>query len=66
MPLGPVKLIPMTLHAFVEMTVGPVLIVAALLLPTVFEGGRAFFLVMGLVIFAVWLLSDYGKPIRAQ
>jgi hypothetical protein len=66
MPLGPVKLIPMALHALVEMIVGPVLILAALLLPGIFDGGREFFLVMGFVIFAVWLLSDYGKPIWAR
>jgi hypothetical protein len=63
MPLGPVKLIPIKLHALVEMIVGPVLILAALLLPAIFDGGREFFLVMGFVILAVWFLSGYGKPI---
>jgi hypothetical protein len=66
MPLGPVKLIPMTLHAFVEMLVGPVLVTSALLLPAIFDGGREFFLVMGFVIFAVWLSSDYGKLVTAH
>ncbi len=66
MPLGPVKLIPMKLHALVELIVGPVLILAALLLPAVFDGGREFFLAMGLVILAVWFLSSYGKPIAAR
>ena len=66
MPLGPVKLIPVTLHAIVEVMVGPVLIVAALLLPAIFDGGRQFFLAMGCVILAVWFLSGHGKPITAQ
>jgi len=66
MPLGPVKVIPMALHAFIEMIVGPVLILATLLLPGIFDGGREFFLTMGFVIFAVWLLSGYGKPIAAR
>jgi hypothetical protein len=66
MPLGPVKLIPMTLHAIVEMIVGPVLILAGLLLPAIFDGGREFFVAMGFVILAVWFLSGYGKPISAR
>ena len=66
MPLGPVKLLPMKFHALVEMIVGPVLILAALLLPAIFDGGRGFFLTMGFVILAVWFLSTYGKPIAAR
>jgi hypothetical protein len=62
MPLGVVKVIPMKLHAIVELVVGPVLVVGGLLasaLPTV---SQTFFVVMGVVIFAVWLLSSYGQP----
>jgi hypothetical protein len=62
MPLGVLKIIPMRLHALVEMLVGPVLVVAALALPTLLGDKRGFFLVMGLVILAVWLLSSYGRP----
>jgi hypothetical protein len=62
MPLGVVKIIPIRLHALVEMLVGPVLVVAALALPNLLGDKRAFFLVMGLVILAVWLLSSYGRP----
>jgi len=61
MPLGVLKIIPMRLHALVEMLVGPVLVVAALV-PTLLGDKREFFLVMGLVILAVWLLSSYGRP----
>jgi hypothetical protein len=66
MPLGVFKIIPMRLHALVEMLVGPVLVVAALVLPTVLGDKREFFLVMGLVILAVWLLSSYGRPAVAR
>jgi hypothetical protein len=66
MPLGVVKIIPMRLHALVEMLVGPVLVVAALVLPTILGNKREFFLVMGLVILAVWLLSSYGRPAAAH
>jgi len=65
MPLGVVKIIPMRLHALVEMLVGPVLVVAALVLPTLLGDKREFFLVMGLVILAVWFLSSYGRPAAA-
>jgi hypothetical protein len=66
MPLGVFKIIPMRLHALVEMLVGPVLVVAALVLPTILGDKREFFLVMGLVILAVWLLSSYGPPAEAR
>jgi len=62
MPLGVLKIIPIRLHALVEMLVGPVLVVAALVLPTLLGDKREFFLVMGVVILAVWLLSSYGRP----
>jgi hypothetical protein len=65
MPLGVLKIIPIRLHALVEMLVGPVLVVAALVLPTLLGDKREFFLVMGLVILAVWLLSSYGRPAAA-
>ena len=60
MPLGVVKIIPMKLHAFVEMLVGPVLVVGALAVPALVTGGQGFFVAAGIVIFAVWLLSRYG------
>ncbi len=63
MPLGAIKVIPMRLHALVEMLVGPVLVVATLVLPTILGEKREFFLIMGLVISVVWLLSSYGRPV---
>jgi hypothetical protein len=62
MPLGVVKVIPMKLHAIVELVVGPVLLVGGLLAPALPTVSRTFFVVMGVVIFAVWLLSSYGQP----
>ena len=66
MPLGAIKIIPMRLHALIEMLAGSVLLVAALALPTIFGDKREFFLIMGLVISAVWLLSSYGRPVAAR
>ena len=63
MPLGAIKVIPKRLHALVEMLVGPVLVVATLVLPTILGEKREFFLIMGLVISVVWLLSSYGRPV---
>jgi hypothetical protein len=58
MPLGLIKLIPMNLHAAVEMMVGPVLIIGSLAAPSL-GGGRAFFAIAGISICVVWLLSSY-------
>ena len=66
MPLGVIKIIPMKLHAFVEMLVGPVLVIGALAVPALVAGGRGFFIAVGLVIFAVWLLSQYGSAPKPQ
>lgn len=66
MPLGIIKIIPMKLHAFVEMLVGPVLVIGALAVPALVTGGRAFFIAAGLVICAVWLLSHYGPAPEPQ
>jgi hypothetical protein len=66
MPLGVIKIVPIKLHALVELVVGPVLVVGALALPTLFAGGQAFFVAAGVVIFAVWLLSNYGTMAEAK
>src|SRR5258708_8863340 len=50
MPLGVLKIIPMRLHALVEMLVGPVLAPPALVLPTIPGDKRESFLIMGLVL----------------
>jgi hypothetical protein len=60
MPFSLVKIVPIKLHALVELTVGPVLVIGGLLLelPT---SARTFFVAMGIIIFAVWLLSSYDR-----
>jgi hypothetical protein len=65
MPFSLAKVVPIRLHALVELVVGPVLVIGGLLLqlPT---PARTFFVAMGVIIFAVWLLSSYsgskGRP----
>lgn len=60
MPFSLVKILPIKLHALVELVVGPVLVIGGLLLefPT---PARTFFVAMGVIIFAVWLLSSYAS-----
>jgi hypothetical protein len=60
MPFSLVEIVPIKLHALVELTVGPVLVIGGLLLelPT---PARTFFVAMGIIIFAVWLLSSYAR-----
>ena len=59
MPFSPVKFVPIKLHALVELVVGLVLVTGGLLLelPT---PARMFYVTMGVIIFAVWLLSGYS------
>jgi hypothetical protein len=59
-PFSLVKIVPIKLHALVELVVGPVLVIGGLLLefPT---PARTFFVAMGVIIFAVWLLSSYAR-----
>jgi hypothetical protein len=59
MPFTPINILPIRLHALVELVVGPVLVIGGLLLelPT---PARTFFVAMGVIIFAVWLLSSYS------
>jgi hypothetical protein len=67
MPLGLVKIIPMRLHALVEMLVGPTLIAAALLAPPlVIMGAQLFFVASGVAICAVWLFSDYASATQSD
>jgi hypothetical protein len=65
MPLGIFKIIPMKLHSVVELCVGSVLIIGAFAFPAVAAGAQPFFILMGVVIFLVWLFSHYGQTTRA-
>jgi hypothetical protein len=63
-PLGAVKLLPFTIHGWVERIVGPVLI----LLPFVFsfDGlARGFYIFIGIIIIIVGLLTDYRRNHRS-
>lgn len=60
-PLGVAKLIPFTIHGWIERLVGPLLVLVAII-PAGFATNTAaqvFYLVIGVVIIAVGLLSDY-------
>ena len=59
MPFSLAKLVPIKLHALVEVVVGPVLVVGGLLSPGPLPT-RIFFVAMGAIVFVVWLLSSYG------
>jgi hypothetical protein len=56
-PAGVIKVIPIALHQWVEQIVGPVLIILAFVSMT--EAARAFFVAMGIIIFAVERLTAY-------
>jgi hypothetical protein len=59
MPFSLIKIVPIKLHAFVELMVGLVLVIGGLLLELPMPA-RTFFITMGVIIFAVWLLSSYS------
>jgi hypothetical protein len=59
-PLGVVKLIPFTIHGWIERVVGPLLVLVSFI--PEFAGNTAaqvFYLVIGVVIILVGLLTDY-------
>jgi hypothetical protein len=60
MPFSLVKILPIKLHALVELMVGPVLVIGGLLLELP-APARTFFVAMGVIVFAVWLLSSYAR-----
>jgi len=66
MPFTPIKIVPIGLHALVELVVGPVLVIGGLLLelptPT-----RTFFRRNGRHHFCRWLLSSYSRsPVQTE
>jgi hypothetical protein len=59
-PLGIIRVIPLGVHKTVEAVVGPVLVVSPWILGFSTEKiARNVFISAGVVIFAVWLLSEY-------
>lgn len=69
---GLVGLVPLGVHGAVELLVGITLTVGGLLAGTftgLLNGGEAaFFVTLGVVILAVWVLSDYGagQPVTGR
>jgi hypothetical protein len=63
-PAGVIKVIPIALHQWVERIVGPVLVILALVSMT--EAARAFFVAMGVIIFAVERLTAYRSTTAAK
>jgi hypothetical protein len=62
-PAGIIKVIPIALHQWVERIVGPLIIILALIAMTE-TPARAFFVAMGVIIFAVERLTAY-RPMAA-
>ncbi len=59
-PLGIVKLVPFTLHGYIEALVGPCLVILPFVLRLTAETpALIFYVVCGIVIFSVWLLTNY-------
>ena len=66
-PAGAIKLVPITLHNWVERTVGPVLIILAFVpLNGATQTARIFFGIMGLVILSVERLTAYRSITEAK
>jgi hypothetical protein len=66
-PAGVIKVIPIALHQWVERIVGPVLIILAFVLMTKeTQIARAFFVAMGVIIFAVERLTAYRSTTAAK
>jgi hypothetical protein len=65
MQLGIIRVLPMRLHSFVEMLVGPVLVAAGLFGGAVLGDKAIFFAIVGVAIVAVWLLSEYSGAASA-
>jgi hypothetical protein len=64
-PAGVIKVIPIVLHQWVERIVGPVLVILAFILMAE-TPARAFFVAMGIIIFAVERLTAYRSTAAAK
>jgi hypothetical protein len=61
-PLGVIKVIPLKIHGLIELIVGPCLVALPFVLKLTGEpAAEYFYIVTGIVIFLVWLLTDYGR-----
>jgi len=66
-PLGIVKLIPLPIHGWIERVVGPLLVLVSFVPAiTVETPARIFYIVMGVVIIVVGLLTEYRGTQQAS
>ncbi|WMJ09207.1 hypothetical protein [Nitrosomonas sp. sh817] len=64
-PFGVVKLIPFTVHGWIERMVGPLLIAIPFILNfSTEEAARNFYIAMGAIIIVVGMLTDYQAEVR--
>jgi hypothetical protein len=64
-PFGVVKLIPFTVHGWIERMVGPLLIAVPFILNfSDEEAARNFYIAMGIIIIVVGMLTDYQAEVR--
>lgn len=66
-PGGRFSIISFSLHGYVELFVGLLLVMLPWLLDnTFFPDGQLFFSVMGFIILIIWFLTSYKHPLGAQ
>ena len=66
-PFGVVKLIPFTIHGWIERMVGPLLIAIPFILNfSTEETARNFYIAMGIIIIIVGVLTDYQAEARVR
>jgi len=64
-PFGVVKLIPFTVHGWIERMVGPLLIAVPFILNfSDEEAARNFYIAMGIIIIVAGILTDYQAEAR--
>jgi hypothetical protein len=64
-PFGIVKIIPFTVHGWIERLVGPSLIAVPFILNfATEEAARNFYITVGLVIIIIGMLTDYQGKVR--
>jgi len=64
-PFGVVKLIPFTVHGWIERMVGPLLIAVPFILNfSDEEAARNFYIAMGIIIIVAGMLTDYQAEVR--
>jgi hypothetical protein len=64
-PLGIIKVIPVSLHATIELLVGIALIALAYILFSKNADGYLFYVIFGTVVLLTWLVTDY-KGVKSQ